>query len=77
MVQDGPARLQLRNPSRLRKPEFSQSFGTLRFPRRSPVTAVGKALGLIKPETEFKSKSERKAERKAAIARAIDTKKNR
>jgi hypothetical protein len=41
------------------------------------VEPVGKALGLIPPEPEIKSKSARKAERKAAIARAAKTKKNR
>ncbi|HEY2840937.1 MAG TPA: hypothetical protein VGJ26_17400 [Pirellulales bacterium] len=41
------------------------------------VEPVGKALGLIKPEPEIKSKSARKAERKAAIARAAKKKKNR
>jgi hypothetical protein len=41
------------------------------------VEPVGKALGLIEPEVELKSKSQKKAERKAAIARAVDTKKNR
>jgi hypothetical protein len=41
------------------------------------VEPVGKALGLIKPEVEQQSKSARKADRKAAIARALDTRKIR
>jgi hypothetical protein len=41
------------------------------------VEPVGKALGLIKPEVDPKSKSAKKADRKAAIARAANTKRVR
>jgi hypothetical protein len=63
--------------SKVTKAVKAAATSTAQVAEEYVVEPVGKALGLIKPEVEQQSKSARKADRKAAIARAVDTKKVR